>query len=331
MASGDKDPGDFSLAKRMLQGMTSSEPEASAEPEASPSGAGPDPLRQILNALKQAPGRVSKIEPDGYGYLLRIRGGGEPLALRSRGDAVHALEAAFRKAGLPGVPSSGRFDETMETLVKDFQRAHDLKESGVFDAATFEALHSELGLDEVEEEKAAGAAAPIAAPRSQAHAEILPPTGNAFLDRLVPGAVRGMHASGMPASVLLAMAILESQWGERLLARDHNNVFALTGEGSAGSVIMCENARGGLSPSGEGTSYRSYKDPADSVADFAEVFAKAADYQGIMSHRGQPENFARALSGAYSPDPKYGSLVLRLMAQFELKRFDRIAPPSTDW
>ncbi|MBL4850458.1 MAG: glucosaminidase domain-containing protein [Planctomycetes bacterium] len=325
---GDKNPKEYSLAKRMLQGLTSKEPEESpAEPaseDSEPALEG-DHLGKILGALKSAAVKISAVEPHDYGHLLRVRTG-EPLSLRDRGDKVHALEVALRAAGVADVPSIGRFDTGLEEAVKRFQGQHGLKPSGVFCSETFEALHVALGLAEEADDSAAPAA-----PRSQAEAQILPPTGNAFLDGLVPGAVRGMHEFGLPASVLLAMAILESQWGERLLARDHHNVFALTGEGSAGSVVMCAAPSGHLEPSGTGTSYRAYSDPADSVADFAEVFAKAADYKGIMTHRGQPDSFARALTGAYSANPQYGSLVLRLMGQFDLYRFDRIAPPSQGW
>ena len=68
------------------------------------------------------------------------------------------------------------------------------------------------------------------------------------------------------------------------------------------------------------------------LGDFARAFAQAAEYQGIMSHRGQPSSFAQALNGAYSSNPRYGSLVKRMLDQFDLFRFDRIAPPRTpDW
>jgi len=325
MATGDKDPAEFSLAKRMLQGLTSKAPTESVSPAGrSPAETEGDPLRRIIAALKQAPGRISAVEPDGYGHLLRVRDG-DPIGPGARGDAVHALEVALRKAGVRDVPSLGRFESGLEAAVRRFQRQQALEETGVFGSETFVALHAALGLEADTDPP------PAVAPRSQAEAEILPPTGNVFLDRLVPGAVRGMHESGLPASVTLAMAILESQWGERLLSRDHNNVFGLPGEGPAGSVIMRDTQSGGLEPSGTGTSYRCYADPADSVADFAQVFAKAEEYQGLMTHRGQPENLARALSGAFSPNPQYGSLVLRLMRQFDLYRFDRIAPPQPGW
>lgn len=327
-SGGKDDPGEFSLAKRMLQGLKSKDPAPKAPaPAADDPEAGGDPLQRIVAALKQSPVKISAVEPAGYGYLLRIRSGGEPLKLGARGDAVHALEVALRKAGVSNVPNLGRFDSGLEDAVQRFQRQHDLPVTGVFAAETFEALHVALNLADEDE----GEAPDEAAPRSQAAANILPPTGNPFLDRLVPGALRGMHEHGVPASALLAMAILESQWGERLLARDHHNVFALTGEGPAGSVVMRDTAGGAQEPSGSGTSYRCYADPAESVTDFARVFAKAEAYQGIMTHRAQPESFARALSGAYSPDPNYGRLILRLMGQFDLFRFDRIAPPSPGW
>lgn len=327
--AGDEREG-FSFAKRMLGGM-----KARSDADAKPAEEAGDPadgdlLAKLVGALKGASTPPRRIEPPGYGHLLLVREG-QPLGPGKRGDAVEALQVALCKAGVPApVPAwtVGRYDEATEAAVRRFQREHGVVETGTFGAETLAALHEALGLGEVEDEAAPDEAA--ATPRSGGGKDALPTTGNAFLDRLAPGAVRGMHEAGVPASVLLAMAILESNWGEALLARDYQNIFGLKGAGSAGSVFMTEES-GGLAPSGAGTAYRKYVAPADSVADFARLFAASKDYEGIMTHRDHPQNFARALSGAYSADPNYGALVVRIMGQFDLGRFDRISPPRQDW
>ncbi len=131
-----------------------------------------------------------------------------------------------------------------------------------------------------------------------------------------------MHQSGVPASISMAVAVVESQWGERPLSRDLNNLFALKGKGPAGSAFYREDGTPGGS-----IEFKRFAKPADSVVEHARLLASSDQYQAAMSHRGRADNFARALSGVYSPNPMYGSLLTRIMKQYDLYRFDRI-PPS---
>ncbi len=334
--AGDEREG-FSIARRMLGGMKARADSARPSPgEAAPDQAAADHdgdmLSKLVGALKGAPSVPRRLEPPGYGHLLLVRHDA-PIGPGKRGDAVEALQVALLKAGVPApVPPwlLGRYDEATEAAVRRFQREHGVAETGTFGPETLTALHTALGLDEAPDDADEPDAQAQPLPRSAAARQVLPSTGNAFLDRLAPGAVRGMHETGMPASVLLAMAVLESNWGEALLARDHHNVFGLTGSGPAGSVHMADGG-GDLVPSGAGTPYRKYEAAADSVVDFARSFAAARQYEAIMGHRGQPQNFARALSGAFSDDPNYGVVVVRIMTQFDLARFDRVAPARQDW
>ncbi len=148
------------------------------------------------------------------------------------------------------------------------------------------------------------------------------PTGNEFVDRLIPGAVRAMRETGVPASVSIAMAVLESGWGQRPLARDYNNAFGLRGSGPLGSVFFAPDGEGPPRP-GEEAEFRRYADIGDSVVDHARMLASSAEYRPVMSVRDQPERFARALAGRYSPLPHYGETLVRIMRQFDLYRFDR--------
>jgi flagellum-specific peptidoglycan hydrolase FlgJ len=131
-----------------------------------------------------------------------------------------------------------------------------------------------------------------------------------------------MRETTVPASVLLAQAVVESAWGERLLARDYHNLFAVEGTGPAGSVYL---AAGGEAPPAPGNErqYRKYHHDGESIIDHARLLAKSEKYQAVMSVNDRPEIFARALSGRYSPLPHYGDTLVRIMRQFDLQRFDR--------
>ena len=75
-------------------------------------------------------------------------------------------------------------------------------------------------------------------------------------------------------------AIIESNWGERPLAKDYNNVFGVKGTGPAGSVTMSDDEEN-PKPSGGGSAYRKYNDGSEAVALVGATILKAVcDYCG---------------------------------------------------
>jgi len=302
----------LAAARRALSGLKSSSPRPPAQPRKTVGDDDPSMLEQLVNAMKQGSTPISAVEPEGYGLLERVRTEG-PITDAAKVATIEALQRALRRVRMK-VEETGYFDEATVAAVQEFQKQQGLAPNGLFDAKTLDALDKVLGLEKKSEE-------PLQTPRSRSAERVLPESGNAFIDKIATGAVRGMHATGVPASISIAMAVIESNWGERLLARDYNNVFALRGKGTAGSVMMREDG----SPGGS-TEFRRYEDAADSVADHARLFAASEQYRSALSHRDRPDNFARALSGVYSPNPAYGSLLTRIMKQFDLYRFDRVGP-----
>src|SRR4029450_3062974 len=77
----------------------------------------------------------------------------------------------------------------------------------------------------------------------RAPARKMPVLGNTpqerFISSIGEAAVRSADDTGVPASVTIAQAILESYWGSSRLAREQNNYFGIKAQtrgGSAGSV-----------------------------------------------------------------------------------------------
>ncbi len=70
---------------------------------------------------------------------------------------------------------------------------------------------------------------------------------NAFLKMAVPGAQAAQKKWGVPASVTIAQAILESGWGASSLAKQANNFFGIKAVASAeGRVPMKNHIRASL-------------------------------------------------------------------------------------
>lgn len=133
---------------------------------------------------------------------------------------------------------------------------------------------------------------------------------------------------GAPASVTVAQAILESEWGNSMLARRAQNYFgmkALSGLGSDGAIwfrTMEYDASGNeywvYDP------FRAYKSLADSILDHDRLFTRASRYRSAVQARNDPREFARRVMAAgYSTDPQYAAKLISLMDRYDLYRFDR--------
>jgi Mannosyl-glycoprotein endo-beta-N-acetylglucosaminidase len=141
-------------------------------------------------------------------------------------------------------------------------------------------------------------------------------------------AARASHATtGVPASVTLAQAILESNWGESLLTRAANNYFGIKALGRVGNdgVVWMRTTE----YDDEGAAYatqapfRAYKTVVDSVTDHSQLFQRVSLYRAAMRATRDPDEFARRIADAgYSTDPAYASKLIGLMLKYDLYRFD---------
>ena len=133
--------------------------------------------------------------------------------------------------------------------------------------------------------------------------------------------------SGVPASVTVAQAILESDWGASSLARIANNYFGIkaTGKIGSGGVVWMRTWEviGGQDVYLQ-EPFRAYRSMADSVADHARLFTGLRLYSAAMKVVHDPLAFAEAIHTAgYSTDPGYVSKLARLMDQYDLGRLDQ--------
>src|SRR3989338_8026082 len=59
----------------------------------------------------------------------------------------------------------------------------------------------------------------------------------AFLRRVVPAVLAWQQKTGLPASAVLAQAILESDWGRAALARRNRNLFGIKARPNGAGVV----------------------------------------------------------------------------------------------
>jgi LysM repeat protein len=132
--------------------------------------------------------------------------------------------------------------------------------------------------------------------------------------------------TGVPASVTIAQAILESGWGRSELTRQANNYFGIKGTGPAGSVTMRTREVINGRETYVNAQFRKYNSAAESFADHAQFFIRNPRYATAMQHTNDAFRFAAEIHKAgYATDPNYTKLLHGIMRQYDLTRFDAIA------
>jgi flagellum-specific peptidoglycan hydrolase FlgJ len=179
---------------------------------------------------------------------------------------------------------------------------------------------------------ASGERAAPAVPAVEARDEDLPqPAGAArwqrdFILSVAPGARESQRRSGVPASVTLAQAILESDWGRSKLTREANNLFGIKAQRGPGSAGIYEintwEVYGGQNVT-VFAAFKAYTSLADSIADHGRWFHDNSRYHAALGVRHDPRAFAHAINAAgYATDPAYAPKLIGLMDRFDLYAYD---------
>ncbi|MBI2756315.1 MAG: glycoside hydrolase family 73 protein [Chloroflexi bacterium] len=146
-----------------------------------------------------------------------------------------------------------------------------------------------------------------------------------FIAQVGTAAQRSMKITNVPASVTVAQAILESDWGRSGLSRKANNLFGIKATrvvGSAGYIVMptWENVDGEDVTVNQ--SFRAYATLEDSVTDHGKLFQQS-NFRKAMAVASDPRSFAQAIADAgYATDPAYASKLIAIMDRYNLYQFD---------
>jgi hypothetical protein len=145
---------------------------------------------------------------------------------------------------------------------------------------------------------------------------------------VAPGAIAAQQRYGVPASVTIAQAIEESNWGASALAADDHNLFGIKGTGPAGAARYPTQEFVNGQWETITASFRAYHNMAESISDHAELLATSGYYTRAMADRDFPDAFANDLTGIYATDPDYGTNLIALMRLYDLYKYNTAAPAS---
>jgi len=147
-----------------------------------------------------------------------------------------------------------------------------------------------------------------------------------FILSIAPGARQSQRKTGVPASVTLAQAILESDWGRSKLTREANNLFGIKAHREGGTAgiyqINTWEVYGGQNVT-VFAAFKAYKSLADSITDHGWWFHDNNRYHGALRVKDDPKAFAYAINAAgYATDPAYAPKLIQLMDRFNLYAYD---------
>lgn len=147
-----------------------------------------------------------------------------------------------------------------------------------------------------------------------------PDTRQAYIEQYAPLAISEMQRTGVPASITLAQALVESGAGASKLARYANNHFGIKCHGWQGEKyykdddLLHECFR--AFPSAE-DSYRAHSDFLRDRSHYGSLFElDPTDYKG----------WAHGLKKAgYATDPRYADKLIKVIEDYQLYRYDALA------
>jgi flagellum-specific peptidoglycan hydrolase FlgJ len=125
-------------------------------------------------------------------------------------------------------------------------------------------------------------------------------------------AIDQMEKYGIPASITLAQAILESGDGNSELARGANNHFGIKCHGWEGKKVYHDDDR-------RNECFRKYKNAHESFKDHS-LFLQRSRYQFLFDYNiTDYKSWAKGLKKAgYATNPKYPALLIRLIEENRL-------------
>lgn len=155
----------------------------------------------------------------------------------------------------------------------------------------------------------------------------------AYIERFAPLAIKEMHRVGIPASIKLAQAVIESNAGRSTLAANSNNHFG----------IKCKSYWTGLSYYHKDddldikgklieSCFRAYQDIEASFKDHSDFLKTSPKYLSLFALDAMDyRSWANGLKACgYATDKSYAAKLIQTIEEYHLYRYDTFQSPVFD-
>lgn len=153
-------------------------------------------------------------------------------------------------------------------------------------------------------------------------------TREQFIQRLAPEAQSIQQRYHLRASISIAQAALESDWGRSELAFRYNNFFGVKAAAGMRSVTLPTKEYVNGQWITVDANFRVYDDFQASMVDHAILLTngttdKPQRYQTVIYADSVETAVAGLVSGGYATDPDYAKKLLNIIAVYKLEQYDK--------
>lgn len=148
----------------------------------------------------------------------------------------------------------------------------------------------------------------------------------AYIEQYKEVAIIEMHRSGIPASITLAQALVESRYGTSALATEANNHFGIKCKSYWKGFTYYHkdddfDNNGNLIQS----CFRSYDSVLDSYVDHSNFLMRTPWYKELFTYpKTDYVSWAKGLKKCgYATNPKYANMLISKIEAFQLNQYDQ--------
>lgn len=143
----------------------------------------------------------------------------------------------------------------------------------------------------------------------------------AFIDKLLPQAQKEAKRAGIPASLTLAQAIIESDWGRSILATKGYNFFGIKGDYLGNSITKNTGEFIGGQAIRVDAAFRSYPDLITGLQDHSN-FLRRSHYHKVWYQTDYVRACMEVADAGYATSPTYSSTLINCIKAYQLYRYD---------
>ncbi|MEM1322822.1 MAG: glucosaminidase domain-containing protein [Bacteroidota bacterium] len=141
----------------------------------------------------------------------------------------------------------------------------------------------------------------------------------AFIKEHADVAVKQMHQYGVPASIKMAQALIESRAGRSMLAKKNNNFFGIKCFSKKCAKGHCTNAY----DDHHKDFFRKYASPSDSWTAHSRLLTNGR-YKKLKQHKKDYKKWAEGLKKAgYATDARYDRKLISVIEKYQLYKLDK--------
>jgi len=153
-----------------------------------------------------------------------------------------------------------------------------------------------------------------------------------FISQVSALVVADMEQSNILASVSLAQAILESNWGTSGLTLKANALYGVKADSrwkGRTYSIATQECYDGVNFTTEVAAFRAYDSWRDSVADHSAFLKASARYAAVIGEKEYAKACNALQKAGYATDPNYARKLIWYIETYELTAYDTASPPTT--